>query len=152
MVGGRIFLWIYNSRSRLRMKFIISFLVFLGVLGVFSGLTGIQRISYTDLAGWKIDYHYFLGRVFSLLLGFIFLITAYGCKKRKQYSWYIIAGMAILTLAFSIYRAVYLAITIDLPLAGLLLGGVGELIKIGLFVWFFWGFWIRKRKKLGFDF
>ncbi len=52
-----------------------------------------------------------------------------------------------MTLCWALFRAVYLAITLDMPWPATLLGGLGEAVKIGAFAWIFFGFWIKQKNQ-----
>jgi hypothetical protein len=61
--------------------------------------------------------------------------------------WYLGVALIWTAIAWSVFRAIYLALTIDLPWLGVLLGGLGEALKIGVFAWVMLRFWKKLQRE-----
>jgi hypothetical protein len=74
-------------------------------------------------------------------------VSAYACLKRKGYGWWMVTVLWVLMLLGVLAGAVWNAMHIGLPLLGLLLGGIGELVKIGVGGWLLFRVWLPVRDK-----
>jgi hypothetical protein len=126
------------------MKWVIRILVLTGVLALFSCATGVNSARYLD-PGWRIGHLSPSGRILCGILGVLNLTAAYGCVKRKVYGWYIVYVALWLSMLWAIYRAIYLGFSLHLDWLGLLLGGLGEAFKVGIWAWLIFKFWSGKR-------
>ena len=121
------------------MKPAIFLLTLVGVVGVVVSVTGGSHFYAV------VPHHALLSRLLVGLFGAVALIAAYGCWKRKMIGWYFGGIFIWATILCGVFRAIYLALTLDLPLLGTLLGGFGEALKIGTLAWAALRFWKRLR-------
>src|SRR5580704_9357060 len=105
------------------MKWIIIILVVCGVAGILAAITGVQHVQITN-AGVSVVHHTVTGRLLSFAVGILALVAARGCKMRREYGWYIVTALLWVSLLWAIFRAVYFAITLDMPWPATLLGGL----------------------------
>ena len=121
------------------MKPAIFLLTLLGLVGVIASATGGSHF-------YALIPHYvLLSRSLAGLYGAIALIAAYGCWKRKMIGWYFGFAFIWLCILWGVFRAAYLAQTLDLGWLGTLLGGAGEALKVGVFAWVALRFWRKLR-------
>lgn len=83
--------------------------------------------------------------MFALAAGIGLLAVAWGCWKRRIFAWYTIAALLWVSLFWAAFRAVYLTFTIDLPIAALVLGSMGEALKIAFIGWLIFKLWPKYR-------
>ncbi len=128
------------------MKAVIAILLLIAAACAIAAISGIQHISFSG-GTTVMTYHPVSSRVAAALVGVAALFAAYGCFKRKKYGWYMVAIMLLVMFLGAIWNVIYGLVTYDLPLAGLLLGSIGEGVKVGLIGWVLFGFWRKKRKE-----
>jgi hypothetical protein len=106
------------------------------------GLFGVIASAFGATQLYAVIPHYeLLSRLLAGLCGLVALIAAYGCWRRKMFGWYFGGAFIWLCILCGVFRAAYLAYTLDLPWLGTLLGGLGEALKIVAFAWFTLRFW-----------
>lgn len=121
------------------MKVVIGILVAVGIVGLYAAGSGDPRVL-TIVGG-----HALISQVIALLLASTSLVAAYGCFRRKMLGWYLVTALIVAELVWLLFRAIYLALTLDLPWLGTLLGGLGELVKIGAIAWLLSRYWLKQR-------
>jgi hypothetical protein len=119
------------------MKWVILILVVAGVVGVVGTFTNLDIVAFRSTA-W--------GRLVGFTFSMVALVAALGCWKRKMYGWYLVEVLIWASVGFAAFRAIYMGFTIGLPWLGLLLGSIGEGVKIGIFAWVMLPFWTKQRK------
>jgi hypothetical protein len=127
------------------MKATVVILILISVVAAFAAATGIQRVSSSNIGGTTITYHDAMGRYFAAITSVTCAIAAFGCAKRRMYGWWLVAVILATVLVVSTGWAIWQAATFDLPLSAMLLGAVGELVKIALWCWLLFGFWRRRK-------
>jgi hypothetical protein len=125
------------------MKSVIFVLCVLAVLGALCAITGA-----TVLGGLRPSGEYaFLNRAASSITAIYCAVSAYACSRRKSYGWWMVTVLWVLTLLSVLAGSVWSAMHVGLPMPGLLLGGVGELVKIGIGGWLLFRVWLPMRDK-----
>jgi len=131
--------------DRRQMEWIIAILLVGSGVGIFSGVTGVESARYSSYTGNSITYSGFGGRVSAIAVGIVLLVTAWGCWKRRRFAWYTIASILWVSLVGTVFRAVYLTFSVDLPTAALVIGSVGEALKIAFIGWLIFRLWPKYR-------
>ena len=121
------------------MKAAVFILALVGAVGVLAGVTGDTRF-YAAIPKYAL-----LSRINVVIFGLVALVAAYGCWRRKIFGWYAGAAFIWMAILWGVFRAVYLMLTFDLDWLGLVLGALGESVKIGIFTWVALRFWRRMR-------
>ncbi|PTY01657.1 hypothetical protein DB347_25415 [Opitutaceae bacterium EW11] len=66
---------------------------------------------------------------------------------RKSWAWVAVAGFLWATVVWMTIRALYLTLALEMPLSVLLLGGLGEVLKISFMLWLVLRIWPKYRKE-----
>jgi hypothetical protein len=120
------------------MKPVIFILASFGLVGVLGAVTDLHTI----VIGYTI-----WGRLASLSFGIIALVGAWGCYKRTPYGWYVVEALIWICAVSAVARAIFVALKLELPFLGAVLGGLGEGVKIVIFACVMLPFWSKQRKK-----
>lgn len=123
------------------MKVVIFVLCVLAVFAALAAITGANVLSSLGPRGQSV----LLNRMVSLVTAIYCGVSAYACLKRKRYGWWMVTVLWVLMLLGVLAGAIWNAMHIGLPLLGLLLGGIGELVKIGVGGWLLFRVWLPIR-------
>jgi len=123
------------------MNVVIGLLAVIAMTGLYAAVSGDPRVL-TIIGG-----HAYISQIIAFFLASVALVAAYGCWNRRMYGWYLVTGLIGAELVWRLFRAIYLALTLDLPWLGTLLGGIGELVKIGAVGWLLVSYWFKQRGK-----
>jgi hypothetical protein len=123
------------------MKVVVFLLCVLAALAALCAITGANVLSSPR------GEYALLNRAASSVTAIYCAVSAYACLKRKSYGWWMVTVLWALLLLSVLVGAVWNAMHIELPLLGLLLGGVGELVKIGIGGVLLFRVWLPMRNK-----
>ncbi|HNC22579.1 MAG TPA: hypothetical protein PLU52_00120 [Opitutaceae bacterium] len=124
------------------MKVILFILVTLVVLSALCSATGVNV-----LGNWNAgNVHGVVNRLVAGVTMIYCGSTAYLCFKRKLIGWWLVTVLWVGALVGVLINAVWTAYHIGLPPLGLVLGGLGELVKIGIGAAVLWRVWLPLRK------
>jgi len=123
------------------MKAVIFVLTLLGLMSVVAAVTGATNFYAV------VPRHELLSQCIVAVYGGIALVAAFGCWKKNMLGWHFGAALIWITIAWGVFRAICVALTIGLPWLGLILGGLGEAIKIGVFGLVVLRFWKTLRRE-----
>ena len=128
------------------MKAIVAILAVCGIFGIVAAAVDVQQIHIVGSVV-NVTHYSLLGRVAAFAISAVLLIAAYGCNARTAFGWYLVNAMLWVSMLWAAIRAVYLAVSLDLPFPGVVLGGLGEVVKIGVWVWIIFVFWAKRRRE-----
>jgi len=125
------------------LKVVIFVLCVLAAFATLAAITGANVLSSLGPTGQSV----LLNRTASLVAAAYCGVSAYACLKRKGYGWWMVTVLWVLMLLGVLAGAIWNAMHIGLPPLGLLLGGIGELVKIGVGGWLLFRVWLPVRDK-----
>lgn len=128
------------------MRTTIWMLIFISIVSGLAAVTGIERVSFSNIAETKIIHHNVIGRVFASMACITCATAAIGCLKRRMYGWWLVMVILALTLIISAIWAAWKATVFDLPLFAMIIGAIGELAKMAFWCWLIF-LWRRQKDK-----
>jgi hypothetical protein len=129
-----------------RMKFVIAILAIVGAALLLSSVAGLQAVHYSSTSEMSVVHQTPLTRTITGAIGLLFVATAFACHHRLMYGWYVVSALLSVVLIGAAYRAVYFAFTFPLSVPALLLGTLGELVRLAIVAWLLFRFWPRQRR------
>jgi hypothetical protein len=124
------------------MKLVLFVLITITVLSTACAITG------TNIMGsWNAENsHWIINRFAAGIIAVYCSIATFTCLKSSSIGWWLVTLLWIFFLVSVFIGAVWNAYHIGLPLLGLILGGVGELVKISIGTVIFARGWLPLRK------
>jgi hypothetical protein len=124
------------------MKGVVFILVTMGVFGALCSITGANV-----LGSWNVgNVHGVVNRLVAGVTAIYCGTAAYTCIKRRLIGWWLVTVLWVIVLVSVLIGAIWTAFHIGLPPLGLVLGGLGELVKIGIGAAILWRVWLPLRK------
>lgn len=129
------------------MRAVISLLFFLSLCSGIAAIAGINHFSYSQSTGVKIDYSTTPERTAMAALFVSSAIAVFGCIKRRQFGWWLVAGGIAIMIGAAIVSAVMSLLATVAPATDRLTWVFTDLAVCGLLIYFFLKVWIPTRRE-----